>query len=212
MGSKLRRPAATVKCRSPLRRRPSFAICALLFPLLLSPIVVAHPTPGGATEAGRLHTDLARIAKLANRGLRPPAQSLARGLPGIGESLDRLREPAGAAQAQVGIALAELRQMNAVTTLDPHYMPALVAAGRAYVAVSGQDPLTRTAINPDYRGLETELADNTTWLAGSATRAGKLSQRVKRLTRSLIRAKRRARKLERRIGRMRAAEAPPGRR
>ena len=60
--------------------------------------------------------------------------------------------------------------MSATATLDPHYLPALVAAGRAYVAVSGQDPLTGTTINPDYLGLEPELAANVARLGRSAER------------------------------------------
>ena len=193
--------------RRPAARRPLLAVSALLFGMLLGSAVPVAATPG--TEAGRLHSSLARIAKLANREVKPAALQLARDLPAAADRIERLREPALTGQTQIRIALDELRQLGAAAALDPHYLPALVAAGRAYVAVSGQDPLTATTINPDYRGLEPELADEAAQLGSSATEAAKLSSRVKRLTRSLAGAKRRARLLERKIQRMHALEAPP---
>jgi hypothetical protein len=196
--------------RRPDARRSLLAVSALLFGMLLGPTIPVAATPGA--EAGRLHSALARIAKLANREVKPPALQLARDLPAAADRIERLREPALTGQTQIRIALDELRQVGAIATLDPHYLPALVAAGRAYVAVSGQDPLTATTINPDYRGLEPELADEAAQLGSSATEAATLSSRVKRLTRSLAGAKRRARQLERRIQRMRAPDAPPTRR
>ena len=197
-----RQPTTNVDDRPPGARQARLALCTLAFALLLGPAIAASAMPGSTAEAGRLHSDLARMAELANRSLRPPALRLARDLPGDAERLDRLREPASTTQTQVKIALDELRQMN--VTLDPHYLPALVAAGRAYVAVSGQDPLTGTTINPDYLGLEGELAGNVARVGGAAADAGKLSSGVKRLTRELIRAKRRASRLAGEVRRMRA--------
>jgi hypothetical protein len=191
-------------------RRPLLAVSAVLFGMLVGSAVPVAATPGA--EAGRLHSTLARIAKLANREVKPPALRLARDLPAAADRIQRLREPATTGQAQIRIALDELRQLGTAAALDPHYLPALVAAGRAYVAVSGQDPLTGTTINPDYRGLEPELADEAAQLDSSATEAATLSSRVKRLTRSLAGAKRRALLLERKIQRMHALEAPPTRR
>lgn len=213
MGNVLRQTSTSVNRRPTRGRRALFAISALLFALLLGPALaaLAH-TPGGATEAGRLLADLDRIAKLANRELKPPAQSLAGDLPASADGIERLREPALTGQAQLRVTLDELRQMGAITIADPHYLPALVAAGRAYLAVSGQDPLTGTTVNPDYRGLEPELAENAAQLGSSATEAATLSARVKRLARSLAGAKRRARKLERQVRRLRAADAATARR
>jgi hypothetical protein len=190
------------------RFRPLLLALSVLATSLLPAVTVpVLAMPSGAAEAGRLQSSLARIAKLANREVRPPALRLARGLPDEARRLGELREPASTTQAQVGIALSELRQMGATTILDPHYLPALVAAGRAFVAVSGQDPLTRTTINPDYLGLETELAASEARLGRSAEDAGEASGAVKRLTRALAGAKGRAHRLERQIQRLRASGA-----
>lgn len=204
---------STDELRQPTRiskrlRLPSLLLCTLAATLLLGATVPVLAMPGGAgEEAGRLHSSLDRIAGLANRELRPPALRLAGDLPADAKRLGALREPASATQAQIAIALDELRQMRTAAILDPHYLPALVAAGRAFAAVSGQDPLTRTTIDPDYLGLEAELAANEARLDRSAGDAGEVSGAVKRLTRALADAKRRAGRLERRIGRMRAAGA-----
>lgn len=200
-----RRPPAA-RPRSPLARRSLLGPTALLLALLAAVAIPAAAMPGPDAETGRLHADLVRIGKLAGRGVKPPVAQLGRDLPATADRVERLREPASTAQAQIGIALDELRQMKALV-VDPHYLPALTAAGRAYLAISGQDPLTRTTINPDYRGLEPELAANAASLAESAAAAKKASTRVRRLTRLLVRAKRRARLLERRIGRLQAAGA-----
>lgn len=183
------------------------ALSVLATSLLLAVTAPVLAMPSGAAEAGRLQSSLARIAKLINRGVRPSALRLARDLPTDAKRLGALREPASTTQTQIGIALDELRQMGVTTILDPHYLPALVAAGRAFVAVSGQDPLTRTTINPEYLGLEGELAANEARLGSSAGDAGEVSAGVKRLTRALADAKRRAGRLERRIRRLRTAGA-----
>ena len=200
------------RLRPPPARRTLLAVSALFVGVLLGAAIPVAAMPGAEGAADRLHSTLARIAKQANRDLKPPAGRLARTLPAAADRSQRLREPATTGQAQIRVTLDELRQLGAAATLDPHYLPALVAAGRAYVAVSGQDPLTGTTINPDYRGLEPELADQAAQLGSSATEAVALSSRVKRLTRSLAGTKRRARLLERRIQRMHALQAPPTRR
>jgi hypothetical protein len=185
--------------------RPGFALAvsAILFVALVAVAIPVAALPGGG-EAGRLRSDLARMTKLARRGVWPPAQRLTRQLPGEAERLQRLREPASTATAQIRLALDELRQMGALT-FDPHYLPALVAAGRAYVAASGQDPLTGTAINSGYAGLEPELAASEARLGRGAADAAGLLARVKRLTRALARSRRRAGRLEHRVNRPRAA-------
>jgi len=193
-------------------RTSSLVASTLLFALLLGAAMPVAALPSGASEAGRLRSDLARMTKLAKREVQPPAQRLAQRLPGEVERLKRLREPASTATAQIRVALDELRQMSALK-LDPHYLPALVAAGRAFIAASGQDPLTGTAVNPGYAGLEPELAAGEAGLGRNAADAAKLSTRVKHLTRALARAKRRAGRLEARVRHLGAAAGrPPGNR
>lgn len=206
--NKPRQPTRIFKRTRPPARLSPLLLCSFAATLLLVAAVPVLATPGGAgEEAGRLHSSLDRIERLANRELRPSALRLARDLPADAKQLGALREPASTTQAQVGIVLDELRQMDAIAILDPHYLPALVAAGRAFVSVSGQDPLTQTTINPDYLGLEAELAVSEARLGRLAGDAGEVSASVKRLTRALAGAKRRAGRLERRIQRMRAAGA-----
>lgn len=133
------------------------------------------------------------------------ARGLARELPADAGQLKALREPAATTQAQVTIALGELRQMGPLADLDPHYLPALVAAGRAFVAVSGQDPLTRTAIDPGYTGLESELATSAARLERSAGDARTVAAGMRRLERRLAEERRRVRLLQRRL---RARQGP----
>ena len=195
--------------RQPSRRasgRALLAVSALVLALPAGAAISAGAMPSGAAEAGRLSSDLVRMTELANRGLRPPALRLAAELPGERDRLDRLREPASTAQAQLKVALSQLQEMKALV-YDPHYLPALIAAGRAYTAVSGQDPLTGTAVNPEYLGLERELAAGAAQLGQSADDAGKLSVGVKRLTQELGRSKRRTRRIERQLQGRRARAA-----
>jgi hypothetical protein len=205
----LRQALATPIRRRPGARRSLLLGSALVAAVLLAPAALVLATPGGDTEIGRLHSALARMAKLTSHRLLPPASRLAGDLPADADRLDRLREPASTAETQVGIALGELQQMSALT-YDPHYLPALVAAGRAFVAISGQDPLTRTAINPEYLGLEHELAADTSRLQTSGRDAAAALRGIRRLNRELIRSKRRAGQLERKLRRMRARGVAAG--
>lgn len=193
------------RCR-PITPRRLLAVSVLALTLLLVPAMPVPAAPGGTNEAGRLHSALARMAKLTSHRVRPPASRVASALPDSADGLSRLQEPARTAETQVSIALGELQQMSALT-YDPHYMPALVAAGRAFVAITGQDPLTRTAINPEYQGLEHELAGNVSRLQAAGRDAGTALSGIKRLNRELIRAKRRAARLERQLRRTRARAA-----
>lgn len=180
-------------------------LCASLAILLVGVAVAASAGSSGRREAGRLDSSLARIAKFASRQVRPMALRLEQSLPAGAKQLKALREPASTTEEQAKVALDELRQMSLPTTLDPHYAPALVAAGQTFVAASGQDPLTRTTINPDYQGLDDELATSEARLAGSAGEAAALAARVRRLTHELSRAKRRAHRLARLLRRRDAA-------
>jgi hypothetical protein len=165
---------------------------------------------GAATDARRLSSSLAGLATQAGHRLRPPAARLARALPADAEQIEALREPAATTEAQLGIALDQLQQMRALTA-DPHYTPTVIAVGRAYVAATGHDPLTATAIDPSYAGLGPELAGDASGLRQAAGEAGDLSARVKRLSKALSRERRRAARLEREIRRMRTATGAPRR-
>jgi hypothetical protein len=204
-----RQAPAGPKRRKPTAWRSLLAVSALALALLLALAMPAPAAPGGATEAERLHLALARMAKLTSHRVRPPAARLASALPDSADRLEKLQEPASTAETQVSIALGELQQMSALT-YDPHYIPALVAAGRAFVAISGQDPLTRTAVNPEYLGLKRELAGNASSVKENGRDAAKALSGVKRLNRELIRAKRRAARLERRLRHLRARSASTG--
>jgi len=184
----------------------ALALAAAVLTLAGGAALAAAPAPSG--EAQRLSADLGRNAKFANRALRPPLRQLAHGLPGAAERLEELRAPAATAESELRTTLSELRRMRALT-LDPHYMPALVAAGRAYLAVSGKDPIALTTVNPDYQGLEPEIAADAADLGEAAATARKATARVKRLARALQRSKRRANRLQRQIarGQLRGAAA-----
>lgn len=141
----------------------------------------------------------------ASGGTSGAARRLARELPADAGQLQALREPAATTQSQVAIALDELRQMGALADLDPHYLPALVATGRAFVAATGQDPLTRTTIDPEYTGLEAELARSEARLDRSAGDARTVAAGMRRLERRLADAQRHIRLLQRRL---RARQGP----
>lgn len=202
-----RQAPAVPKLRKPTARRSVVGLAALVLALLLVPTMPVPAEPGGTTEAGRLYAALTRMTKLANHRVRPPVLRLARNLPSDAGRLDRLRESASTAQTEVKATLDELRQVGSLAALDPHYLPALVAAGRAYVAVSGKDPVTATTINPDYLGLEPELEGNAAQLRHEAEDAGTAADGIKTLTQELIRSKRRAHRLEGEIRRLHASSS-----
>lgn len=170
--------------------------CALLLALPLA-ASIAHPRPPDGRTVGKA---LSEMTVLTQRQVKRPADRLSRGLPADAKRLAALREPAATVQAQLGIALAELRQMS-TAIVDPHYLPALLAVGRAQMAASGQDPLTQTTINPSYLGLEREIAASTASVDEAADRSAKLARSVGRLLRKLRASSRRANALERRLRR-----------
>lgn len=185
-------------------QRPRARLRSLLLPVGASLLVVltgsavaAPPLSRATREARQLDSALTRSARTADRTVRPMARRLAAKLTSGAERLQALREPASTAQEQVEIALDQLRQMSLPAMLDPHYAPALLAAGRAFVAASGEDPLTHTTIDPEYSGLASELAASEARLAGSAGLAVRLAARAGRLSRALARTRRRAGRLAR---------------
>lgn len=167
----------------------------------------------GAMAAGKatpLRSGLDRMAERVNDSIQPPALRLARDLPGHGKRINRLREPAATAKAQLKVALDEMQRMGPLANGDSHYLPALIAVGRAYTAVSGDDPVTGTKVNAQYLGLEAELATSEAELNSASSDAAGLYAAVNRLKRELARSKRRARDVERQLRAERARAARGG--
>jgi len=178
----------------------SFLILALAIATLAR---AASPTPAGtATEAAGLSAALAGSTRLARTRLAPEARALAKALPRAADRIDSLRQPAATTEEQLGIALGQLQQMT-VLAYDPHYLPALIAVGRAYFAASGTDPLTGTAVDPEYAGLERELVGSATALRRDASRGAQLSRTVRSLTAKLSFARRRSARLAAALDRLR---------
>lgn len=209
MSNDFHQAARNVNRRLPGSRR-MLAASALLLAILLVPAMAVRAMPTGAADAWRLHSALVRIAAQASRSIDPQARQLAQSLPGSAEQLNQLRDPANTTQTQLNTAFDELEQMSVTATLDTHYLPALVAVGRAYLAASGQDPLTGITINPNYLGLSGELSRNVIQLQQFADRADRLSVNVDRLSGALARWKHRARRLAIEVQRMRAGPVTAG--
>lgn len=154
----------------------------------------ATPTPATvAAEASGLSSATSASAGLARR-LAPEAGGLAHSLPGVLGRLESLHEPTTTTEEQLRVALGQLQQMS-VLTYDPHYLPALLAVGRAYLSATGSDPLSGTAVDPEYTGLGRELSRAGSDLKRGAARAARLSHEVKSLSLELTRQKRRAARL-----------------
>lgn len=188
-----------LQARLPRQARRPLAIlaAALLLTLTLAlPVIAMTPmTPRDDPAVKRIHTAVDQMSKLVKDRLRAPSARLSQSLPADADRVDRLREPAATAQEQLSIVLGELQQMKALT-LNPHYGPAVIAAGRAFMAVSGQDPLTRTAINPEYQGLANEVAADASRLRRSAGDATDVSGAVRALSKQLAQTRRHVRRLE----------------
>lgn len=191
-------------------RGPLFLAVALCLALVVTALAsAASPTAmSTASDAARLSTAIADSAQLARVRLGPEGSGLARGLPGITKRLDSLRQPAAITEEQLSVALGQLQQMSALT-YDPHYLPALIAVGRAYVAASGVEPLIGTAVDPEYAGLGRELDAAHAGLSRSAAHAALLSKDVKALAAKLATEKRRAARLAGALDRLRNNGARP---
>jgi hypothetical protein len=181
---------------------------ALALALALAAIArAAAPSPSAsAAQAEQLSSAIAGSARQARVRLAPGASSVAKALPGAVRRIDSLRKPAATTEEQLSVALGQLQQMSTLT-YDPHYLPALLAVGRAYLAASGADPLTGTAVDPEYTGLGRELAASRTELQRSAARAASLSQGLRALSASLAREKRRSSRLATALDRLRRDQA-----
>src|SRR5690554_2801321 len=124
------------------------------FTLALSALAsAAVPSPGeNAGQARQLSSAISDAVEQARTRLSPDANAVAKTLPQAVERIDSLQQPAATTEEQLSVALGQLQQMSTLT-YDPHYLPALLAVGRAYMAASGADPLTATAVDPEYTGL-----------------------------------------------------------
>jgi hypothetical protein len=179
--------------------------------LALTATALAHrPASPAAGQAARIGEALDRMTSITRRRVQPPASSLSLSLPSEAARLERLREPAATVEDQLGLALAELERMTA-HAYDPHYLPAVIAVGRAFLAATGEDPLTRTQISPEYAGLVPEMAAGASKLGRSAAAARRVSAAAARLARALARSRRHARQLARRLQRARDGAGAPGR-
>jgi len=183
--------------------RPLAAAVFCLALVMAALAQAASPTAAGtASDAARLSSAIAGSARLARVRLGPEASGLAGELPKAAKQLDSFLGPAATTEEQLSVALGQLQQMS-VLSYDPHYLPALMAVGRAYVAASGTEPLTGTALDPEYAGLGRELAAGRSALARSSAHAARLSQDVKSLAAELAREKRRAAHLAGALDRLR---------
>jgi hypothetical protein len=122
----------------------------------------------------------------------------------MAKRVDSLRQPAATTEEQLGIAFGQIQQMTALA-YDPHYLPALVAVGRAYVAASGTDPLTGTMVDPEYGGLGRELTGSAAALHRAAGHSAQLSRTVRSLTAKLAAERRRSTQLAKAHDRLRRA-------
>lgn len=169
--------------------------------------LAAPPTPAGvAGEAAGLSTALEGSTRLVRTRLAPEARALAKGLPRTADRIGSLRRPAATTEEQLSIAFGQLQQMSAVAD-DPHYLPALLAVGRAHLAASGTDPLTGIAVDPEYAGLGNELAAGDAALQRAAARAGRLSRATRALTKRLAEERRRSARLATALDRLRREAA-----
>lgn len=192
--------------RAPLALAPLLALFTLLLLApLAAPARAAAPTAAGtANEAAGLSAALAGSAQLARTRLGPEARALAKSLPRLAGRVDSLRQPAATTEEQLGIALGQLQQVTALA-YDPHYTQALVAVGRAYFAATGTDPLTGSAVDPEYAGLGRELSGSAAGLRRRAKHSAELSRTVRSLTARLSLERRRSAQLATALQRLRHA-------
>lgn len=189
------------------RRGATFATLAALALAAAAVARAAAPTPATlAPEADGLATAVATAARLTRTQLAPEARVLAKGLPRITNRIGSLRQPAATTEEQLQIALGQLQQMSP-PSYDSHYLAALLAVGRAYAAASGVDPLTGTALGPEYAGLGRELARGEATARRAGERAARLSRQARTLTASLSRERRRAAQLASALTRFRDASS-----
>ncbi len=160
----------------------------------------ASPTTRQAAtmrETKSLKATLAGTATIVRDRLGIPARGLARDLSTAAEQSGELQEKATTVEEQLGVALQEMIAMRS-TAADPHYLPALIAVGRAYAAASGRDPVGGFQLAPGYSGLASALTDTAAGQRAAAGQARKLARAARRVKRMLTRSSAKAGALERR--------------
>jgi putative drug exporter of the RND superfamily len=148
-----------------------------------------------ASGARELRRGIADARRAARRELAPGAEELAEGLDeGAGE-LERLREPAQEAEAELERAFDALAEQMTIGRTDPAYPEALGAVARAYGAVTGREPFSGTPVVPGYQGLDRELAQAVARLREATAGAERLARGIRRAARGLERLERGADRL-----------------
>lgn len=167
----------------------------------------AAPSPAAsANAAARLSAAIAGSARLTRASLAPAAKTVAKALPSAAARLDSLQGPAATTEEQLRVALGQLQQVSPLA-YDPHYLPALLAVGRAYLAAAGADPITGITVDPEYTGLRRELAAGRAQLRRSASRAATVAEGLRALSLRLAREKRHAARLAATLDRLRGVRA-----
>ena len=151
--------------------------------------------------AGRLGDGLATARKRVADEALPGAQRLAEELKEGADELERLREPAQVAEAELEQALGALEGMTVGKT-DPRYLEALESVARAGGAVSGRNPITGAALEPGYEGIDAELASAVGGLDRAARGADRLARGLDELVSGLDELRDGAAELQAEIGRL----------
>jgi putative drug exporter of the RND superfamily len=165
----------------------------------------AHRLSDGAAQAEdgarRLDDGMARLTTGADRlrrggkQARDGARTLADRLRAGARRLERLRDPAVTALREVTDAEHALEQMT-VGKGDPRYADALRSVLRARAALSGEDPVTGTQLDPRYPGLPESLDRAAAGVRRAAAGADRLADGLARLRSGLDRLADGARRLE----------------
>lgn len=162
---------------------------------------VSTGTERALAGSRRLKSGLETARERVAGELAPGAERLAGGLDAGAEDLGRLREPAATAERQSDRAFDALQRMT-IGRADPRYRDALAAAGRAYGAISGRDPVTGAQLDPRYDGMATELRRGQRRLTAAAAGARRLAAGIERLEGGLVRLREGAGHLSRGLGRL----------
>ena len=153
--------------------------------------------------ARRLKAGLAKARRASSDAL-PRIRELRDGLSKGSDGLERLREPAQTADRELTEAKAALDAMLPTSKGDPSYARAYKAVATAKGAVSGRHPVTGQKVDPEYDGLDAELASASDQLEVAAGGVSQLERGTGRLVSGLSRLERGAGRLAAGIDRMEA--------
>jgi RND superfamily putative drug exporter len=151
--------------------------------------------------AQRLRDGLAKARRAASEAV-PRVQELRSGLAEGADGLGKLREPAQRADAELTEAIDALEAMLPTSMADPQYAKAYESVLTAKGAISGTNPLTGQPVDPNYRGMDAELADASARLDAAAVAVGRLERGTARLADGLGRLERGAERLAAGIDRL----------